>query len=146
MALPYLLWWGVAADAGASATTGASYLGEHYDRLGRAHKKAKELRRKAEERLWETARHTYRRIHGLIQEAPEAVSEAILEEVKEVVSSAVRPSAITPRFRTPPPSSINWTALAAQAARVERLVAILEQIEAARLADEDEDDWLLLIS
>jgi hypothetical protein len=133
------------ADAAGESTSGASYLAEHYDRLGKAHRKAKERRRKAEERLWETARETYRQLHGIAREAPEALPEAIQEEVREIVAPAVKARAAKRAQATlPAPSTIDWNAVAAHLNSVERLTVILEQVERARIEDEEEDDWLLL--
>jgi hypothetical protein len=110
------------------------------------HRAYKERRRKAEERLWETARETYRQLHGIAREAPEALPEAIQEEIKELVAPAVKARAAKRAQEAfPAPSNIDWAAFAAQADRIERLVFILEQIEAARLADEEEDEWLLMV-
>jgi hypothetical protein len=130
--IPYLLirLGDVAAAAVEVATTGASYLGEHYDRLGKAHRKAKERRRKVEERLWETARETYRQLHGIAREAP-----------------AVKPRAAKrAQAPLPAPSTINWNVLAVQIASIERLIVILEQIENARLEDEEDDEDFLFMA
>jgi hypothetical protein len=147
--IPYLLirLGDVAAAAVEVATTGASYLGEHYDRLGKAHRKAKERRRKVEERLWETARETYRQLHGIAREAPEALPEAIQEEIKELVAPAVKPRAAKrAQAPLPAPSTINWNVLAVQIASIERLIVILEQIENARLEDEEDDEDFLFMA
>jgi hypothetical protein len=124
-----------------TSTGGASYFPE----LVEGDRRRRERRRKLEERLWETARETYRQLHGIAREAPEALPEAIQEEIKELVAPAVKSRAAKRAQATlPAPSTIDWNAVAVHLGSVERLTVILEQIERARIEDEEEDDWLLL--
>jgi hypothetical protein len=125
------------------STGGASYI----PGLVEGYREFKGRRRKAEERLWETARETYRQLHGIAREAPEALPEAIQEEIKEIVAPAVKARAAKRAQATlPAPSTINWNVLTVHIASIERLTVILEQIEAARLADEEEDEWFLMVA
>jgi hypothetical protein len=125
------------------STGGASYI----PGLVEGYRARKERRRKAEERLWETARETYRQLHGIAREAPEALPEAIQEEIKELVAPAVKARAAKRAQATlPAPSTINWNAVAAHLSSVERLTVILEQIERARQEDEDDDEDFLFMA
>jgi hypothetical protein len=126
---------------------GGDYFGagleEHYARVGKARDKERERRKKRDERLWETARETYQRLHGLLAETPEIVSEAVREEVAEVVAVAVdRPTLA----ELPEPASIDYAALGQHVTAIDRLIEILAQVEQARLEDEEDEDWLLLAS
>jgi hypothetical protein len=131
------------AGPGEGATGGASYI----PGLVEGYRARRERRRKAEERLWETARETYRQLHGIAREAPEALPEAIQEEIKELVAPAVKARAAKRAQATlPAPSTINWTAVAAHLDSVERLTVILEQIERDRQEDEDDDEDFLFMA
>jgi hypothetical protein len=125
------------------STGGGSYI----PGLVEGYRARKERRRKAEERLWETARETYRQLHGIAREAPEALPEAIQEEIKELVAPAVKARAAKRAQATlPAPSTINWNAVAVHITSVERLTVILEQIENERLEDEDDDEDFLFMA
>jgi hypothetical protein len=118
-------------------------LEQHYARVGKARDKERERRKKRDERLWETARETYQRLHGLLAETPEIVSEAVREEVAEVVAVAVD----RPTFaELPEPASIDYAALGQHVTAIDRLIEILAQVEQARLEDEEDEDWLMLAS
>jgi hypothetical protein len=131
------------AGPGEETTGGASYI----PGLVEGYRARKERRRKAEERLWETARETYRQLHGIAREAPEAIPEAIQEEVKELVAPAVKARAAKRAQATlPAPSTINWNVLTVHIASIERLTVILAELEAARFEDEEDDEDFLFMA
>jgi hypothetical protein len=142
-----LLFASAAAETEVAPTTGGSYLAEHYRHLGKQARKQRKKRRERDKRIEETIRETYRRIHGLVEsrEAPPGAAR----EVRRIVAPAVKTAAQKAPESVPAPSAINFAVLAEMQATVARLDAILAEMQradAARIADEEEDEDLMLMA
>lgn len=121
---------------------GAWWLGEHYDHLGKAHRKRKAEIRAAEKRILQTIARTYNELKGIVEDAPEGIQD----ELQAEVAAIIQPVMLVPVVELPQASYIDFGLLADRTKNIEAILAqMIEEIR-LRIEDEEEDDDLLLFA